>query len=153
MKVKLTELDFEGNGNVTGLKAPTQNTDAATKKYVDDKVKTDVPSGAVFTDTVTTINGKTGAIAKADITALGIPESDTNTWKANSKDNEGYVAKGVASKVWKTDGSGNPAWRDEDEVTAQSIASALTYTPAKESDMQTVMGILNGLGLAEGESF
>jgi len=42
-------------------------------------VQTAVPSGAVFTDTVTTINGKTGAIAKADIVALGIPSSDTNT--------------------------------------------------------------------------
>lgn len=39
MKVKLTELDLEGNGTVTGLKAPTNNTDSATKKYVDDKVK------------------------------------------------------------------------------------------------------------------
>ena len=31
------------------------------------------------TDTITTINGKTGAISKADIVALGIPASDTNT--------------------------------------------------------------------------
>lgn len=38
-----------------------------------------VPAGAKFTDTdtITTINGKTGAIAKADIVALGIPAQDT----------------------------------------------------------------------------
>lgn len=30
-------------------------------------------------DTITTINGKTGAISKADIVALGIPAQDTNT--------------------------------------------------------------------------
>lgn len=30
-------------------------------------------------DTITTINGKTGAITKADIVALGIPSQDTNT--------------------------------------------------------------------------
>jgi hypothetical protein len=36
-----------------------------------------VPAGAKFTDTVTTVNGKTGAIAKADIVALGIPAQDT----------------------------------------------------------------------------
>ena len=40
-------------------------------------VNADVPAGAKFTDTITTINGKTGAIAKADITALGIPGQDT----------------------------------------------------------------------------
>ena len=28
-------------------------------------------------DTITTVNGKTGAITKADITALGIPAQDT----------------------------------------------------------------------------
>ena len=49
----------------------------ADKTYVDSKVKTDVPVGAQFTDTVTTINGKTGVIAKADIVALGIPAQDT----------------------------------------------------------------------------
>ena len=87
----------------------------ADKTYVDDKVKTDVPVGAKFTDTVyahpttagnkhiptggesgqvlkysasgtatwqadndtiTTINGKTGTIVKADIVALGIPAQD-----------------------------------------------------------------------------
>ena len=44
-------------------------------------VGVNVPADAVFTDTdtVTTINGKTGVISKADIVALGIPASDTNT--------------------------------------------------------------------------
>lgn len=43
------------------------------------QVLTDVPANAVFTDTntVTSINGKTGAITKADIVALGIPAQDT----------------------------------------------------------------------------
>lgn len=49
----------------------------ADKTYVDNKVKTDVPENAKFTDTVTTINGKTGAISKADIVTLGIPAQDT----------------------------------------------------------------------------
>ena len=55
----------------------TEDNDVATKKYVDEKVKTDVPSGAKFTDTITTINDKTGTIVKADIVALGIPAQDT----------------------------------------------------------------------------
>jgi len=42
-------------------------------------VGTNVPADAVFTDTKTTINGKTGVIAKEDIVALGIPSQDTNT--------------------------------------------------------------------------
>lgn len=40
-------------------------------------IATDGTISATDKDTVTTINGKTGAISKADITALGIPDKDT----------------------------------------------------------------------------
>lgn len=49
--------------------------------YTDnDKAKVNnIPSSPKYTDTVTSINGKTGAITKDDIVALGIPGQDTNT--------------------------------------------------------------------------
>lgn len=62
------------------------------------QVLTNVPAGAVFTDTVTTINGKTGAIAKADIVALGIPAQDTNTTYSNATTS----AAGLMSAADKT---------------------------------------------------
>ncbi len=45
-------------------------------------------------------------------------EIDSNTWVANSKAAAGYVAAGGsnANKVWKTDASGNPAWRDDKDT-------------------------------------
>jgi hypothetical protein len=48
-------------------------------KVSNDRVLSDVPADANFTDTITTINGKTGKITKDDIVALGIPAQDTNT--------------------------------------------------------------------------
>ena len=57
--------------NVDGLQS------ALDGKVDDSRVLTDVPLNAEFTDTVTTINSKTGAISKADIVALGVPAQDT----------------------------------------------------------------------------
>lgn len=41
-------------------------------------------------------------------------EIDTNTWTANSKTANGFVAKGEGQhvKFWGTDSDGNPGWRD-----------------------------------------
>lgn len=58
------------------------------KKADKTQVLTNVPANAKFTDTVTTINGKSGAITKADIVALGIPATDTNTTYNNASTTE-----------------------------------------------------------------
>lgn len=63
--------DTHAISDVTGLQS------ALDGKVNSTRVLTDVPLNAKFTDTVTTINGKTGAISKSDIVALGIPSQDT----------------------------------------------------------------------------
>ena len=67
--------------NTSDLNKPisTATQTALDSKVDDSRVLTDVPLNAEFTDTITTINSKTGIITKADIVALGIPSADTNT--------------------------------------------------------------------------
>lgn len=104
---------------------PTAPTGTGTSKYLREDGSWVIPpdTDTVYTHPTTAGNkhipsgGATGQILRwsADGTAVWGTDTDTNTWDANSKDVAGYVAApgAVANKVWKTDGSGNPGWRDD----------------------------------------
>lgn len=81
---------------VTGKSLSTNDYTDAAKQKVDD-----IPYNPKYTDTVTSINGKTGKIVKADIVALGIPEKDTVTsinGKTGAISKNDIVALGIPSK-------------------------------------------------------
>ena len=75
--------------------------------------------------------------------------------QTNSSSSPGVVLAGVADKVWKTDGSGNPAWRDDatgagggDAIlvnsTAVSDSGSLTNTAATASIASTTWSVSSG---------
>ena len=77
--VTKTHVNLGSVDNTSDLDKPisTATQTALDGKVDDSQVLTNVPVGAKFTDTLTTVNGKTGTIVKADIVALGIPAQDT----------------------------------------------------------------------------
>lgn len=105
----------------------------------------------------------------SSLTVNGTPLLDyikigTDTWKPNTKDQEGYVAAGSGhpNQVWKTDGSGNPEWGDIgglDEFETYSMPCEYVYSTSVIKLCRNKMGCkmlyFNGLtdNIPIGQSF
>ena len=104
------QIDKKWEYNENTIKAVKVN-NAVNADTVNGKtVAVNVPSDAKFTDTVTTINGKTGTITKADITALGIPAQDTVYTHPTTAGNKHIPAGGVSGQFLKWSANGTATW-------------------------------------------
>ncbi len=79
---------------------------------------------------------------------ITIASTDNDTWQANTQAQNGYVTAGGANNnmVWKTDGSGNPAWRADNVNDADSDPTNEYNTGASWADATNTFSVTDAGG-------
>lgn len=107
-----------------------------------------------FTDTTYTFTNSDATlawdtrtkIAEAGGTSIYVKlPANPNVWNANALNVAGYVAaptSSTANKVWKTNASGEPAWRDDADT--QTTVSPASPIPTLSWGNETDLGSVNG---------
>lgn len=117
-----------GSNSITGLAAPSNNTDAATKKYVDDAI-TALPEPMVFKGTL----GTGGTITSLPTAAAA---------------NEGYTYKVITAGTYASQ-----AAKVGDLFICRNVSSSTyewTYVPSGDEPDGTVTNVATGTGLTGG---
>jgi len=108
------------------------------------------PNETISNDQFSSSNGL--IISSTNFTYNGHTVYHSGNIPSNTKDAAGIVAKGVASRVYMTDNTGAPAWREYDTTVTESSGKLITSGGVYTAIANSVAGAVQYLGTVVSEA-